>query len=239
MRTLNIDTPRTPDRWPNPGWPGCPGGRRFYQASQLLSENNDLLQEKIKALPPSPKSRRAHQDALALQTLVRATDRCSAALKGLQEDDQVQAPEYIHALAQTITSDEIIGMAITTQPAPDQRSFTLTCLSRAKHWTGLNPLLPMLEGLQAVVFLNPSGRPHTVIAFPKQWANPCEQPNLLFPEDYTLQSRQETSTLERVLAYHQAQIHRLDICQINDIELELPEEEEIPLHNGPPETWLN
>ena len=176
-------------------WPNTPGLTSFNRAVKAHSElytstpweHSHLTLEDF---------RLAEQYDLLINTedfRRKAADRFSTAARTIPPE------RYIPLLLQITTeaaSDDTIGLAIATKSPKGKGFYTFTQLLKHPHWMGMDPALPKLKGLRAVVFdLNTPSSPAFILALP---------PNDISVKEHKPFPQGQASILRDLLAWHGA-----------------------------------
>ena len=142
--------------------PGAPAQHRFHQALQSLRGERH----------PDPATRHtALADQLELEAMLRTRNfhRDTVRRLGAMPKGQMTLDHICTAALAGATEDHIGMAVITAQP-----QVTFAQLTRTQPWMGVNPILPRVDGLTAVVFpdwrpRNPfHPRPAAVLAAPRK-----------------------------------------------------------------------
>ena len=185
-------------------WPHTPDPDRFIKAYELFLSHTDQYRAG-EAEEPDSKNFPDYTDFDHYFDLVH-TDMMTDPVR------QLLAIEYVaaeHALTlpavariASILPESSIGLAIYDPALQDPKHpllhVTITRLSRHTDWMGLNPNLPKLKDLQAIIFRDPDAAgPHLIIAAPPRRTKSTQ------PED-PVPHTPEAKALHKILLFHRA-----------------------------------
>lgn len=155
-------------------WPNTPGTTAFGRA---LKAHQQLYNAQ-----PCQHSHLALEDfALAEQydLLLEATRFRTWALEAFHRESAITPPErYVPLmlkLAIGACTEDTIGVAIAEKTDQGPGLYTFTQLLKHPHWMGLDPSLPKIKGLKAVIFQVTPGTPGFIIALPPRDINAKRQ----------------------------------------------------------------
>ncbi len=188
------------------GWPNTPGTIRIERGRDARSAiNADCIFE--------PEAGHGRDQAIADIELLDQTQRNQQfreqasgyfAMSALCAPAS-EAAALMMEIASTGNTSATIGIAIM-EKAPGEDSngaYAFSCLSRDSDWMGLDPTLPGVRGLRAVVeeSADTPGVPGTVMAMPRGCAGGDENPEAENPDDFP---PGQARTLRDLLRWHGA-----------------------------------
>ena len=190
-------------------WPGTPDHGRLTAAASLYKNVQERLITPEQLSRIERDSPADHEDFLCYQERLGAHDfRLTAGRRYTQRRKSNRDSNILDTLmdiAQSGTGPRTTGIAVISMPPPGAPAkgthlTAFTRLPRNSHWTGLDPVLTQLNGLNTLVLQDPNTQPPTVdivLAFPSE-LTPEVDATTTFP-------RGEPKTLRDILIHHTPQ----------------------------------